>query len=70
VAFATDLPALTAWGVPYLYGPGSIHVAHSDHEYVEIAQLERAVETYERIARAVVERAASEPRSVRLTADG
>lgn len=70
VAFATDLPALTAWGTPYLYGPGSIHVAHSDHEYVEIAELERAVATYERIARAVVEHAASEPRTVRLTADG
>jgi acetylornithine deacetylase len=70
VAFATDLPALTAWGTPYLYGPGSIHVAHSDHEFVEIAELERAVATYERIARTVVDNASSQPRAVRLMADG
>jgi acetylornithine deacetylase len=55
VAFATDIPALTAWGTPYLYGPGSIHVAHSDHEFVEIADLERAVAAYERIAKEVTQ---------------
>ncbi|MGQ0646076.1 MAG: M20/M25/M40 family metallo-hydrolase, partial [Gemmatimonadaceae bacterium] len=26
-AFATDIPALTNWGTPYLFGPGSVHVA-------------------------------------------
>jgi len=56
VAFATDIPALTAWGTPYLFGPGSIHVAHSDDEFIEIAELRRAVERYEQIVRAVVER--------------
>ena len=50
VAFATDIPALTAWGTPYLFGPGSIHVAHSDHEFIDIAELHDAVTTYERIA--------------------
>jgi len=54
VAFATDIPALTHWGTPYLFGPGSIHVAHSDHEFVEIAELQAAVEVYERIVREVV----------------
>ena len=49
VAFATDIPALTRWGTPYLFGPGSIHVAHSDHEFVDIAELRASVETYERI---------------------
>jgi len=49
VAFATDIPALTRWGTPYLFGPGSIHVAHSDHEFVDIAELWASVETYERI---------------------
>lgn len=53
VAFATDIPALTRWGVPYLFGPGSVHVAHTDHEFVEVAELRRAVDTYERIAREV-----------------
>lgn len=49
-AYATDIPALDRWGVPYLFGPGSIHVAHRDDEYVDIAELERAVEAYVRIA--------------------
>jgi acetylornithine deacetylase len=51
VAFATDIPAMPSWGTPYLYGPGSIHVAHRDDEYVEIADLEKAVDVYERIVR-------------------
>lgn len=51
VAFATDIPAMPAWGAPYLFGPGSIHVAHRDDEHVEIAELEAAVETYERLVR-------------------
>src|SRR5829696_6893009 len=47
VAFATDIPALSAWGTPYLFGPGSIHVAHTDDEFIEIAELRRAVDRYE-----------------------
>jgi acetylornithine deacetylase len=53
VAFATDIPAMPAWGTPYLFGPGSIHVAHRDDEHVEIAELEAAVDTYARLARTV-----------------
>jgi acetylornithine deacetylase len=48
-AFATDIPALTNWGTPYLFGPGSIHVAHRDDERVSIDELEAAVGAYERI---------------------
>jgi acetylornithine deacetylase len=50
VAYATDVPALGAWGTPYLFGPGSIHVAHTDREYVDVAELRAAVEAYERLA--------------------
>ena len=53
-AYATDIPALSNWGTPYLYGPGSIHVAHTDHESVTVAELERAVKDYERIVRAIL----------------
>jgi acetylornithine deacetylase len=53
VAFATDIPALGAWGTPYLFGPGSIHVAHRDDEYVEIAELSAAMDSYERIVGAL-----------------
>jgi acetylornithine deacetylase len=56
VAFATDIPALTNWGEPFLYGPGSVHVAHTDHEFVEIEELARAVKVYERIVRDVIGR--------------
>jgi acetylornithine deacetylase len=46
VAFATDIPSLTAWGEPYLLGPGSIHVAHTDHERIAKAELVQAVGIY------------------------
>ncbi len=49
-AYTTDIPFLSAWGAPLLAGPGSIHVAHTDHEHVEIAELHRAVALYERLA--------------------
>lgn len=45
-AFTTDIPSLPAWGEPLLLGPGSIHVAHTEGEYVEKKQLEEAVELY------------------------
>lgn len=50
VAYATDVPNLTGWGTPYLLGPGSIHVAHTDDEHVDIADLDRAVALYVRLA--------------------
>jgi acetylornithine deacetylase len=49
-AFTTDIPLLRSWGTPLLFGPGSILVAHSEDEHVEIAELEAAVTAYERIA--------------------
>jgi acetylornithine deacetylase len=49
VAFATDIPALSAWGTPYLFGPGSIHVAHRDDECVGVSELREAADSYERI---------------------
>ena len=51
VAFATDIPAMPSWGTPYLFGPGSIHVAHRDDEHVKVSELEEAVDVYERIVR-------------------
>jgi acetylornithine deacetylase len=46
VAFTTDLPSLTHWGRPLLLGPGSIAVAHTDHECVRKEDLIRAVDLY------------------------
>ena len=50
-AFTTDIPALTKWGKPVLIGPGSIHVAHTEGEYIEKQQLLDAVDLYTKIAR-------------------
>src|SRR6476620_10788202 len=49
VAFATDIPAMPAWGTPYLFGPGSIHVAHRDDDHVSLAELRAAADSYARI---------------------
>jgi len=49
-AFTTDIPKLTKWGEPLLIGPGSIHVAHTEGEYIEKQQLHEAIDLYCRIA--------------------
>jgi acetylornithine deacetylase len=54
VAFATDIPAMPHWGTPYLYGPGSIHVAHRDDEFIALDDLRSAVDVYERIVRQLI----------------
>ncbi|KAG7826963.1 hypothetical protein KL920_004961 [Ogataea angusta] len=49
-AYFTDVPNLTQRGFKrYLYGPGSILVAHGDNEYVTHESLEYAVEGYKRL---------------------
>jgi acetylornithine deacetylase len=50
-AYTTDIPKLTNWGEPLLLGPGSIHVAHTDGEYIEKQQLHEAIELYCTIAK-------------------
>jgi acetylornithine deacetylase len=44
--YTTDLPFLDCWGKPLLYGPGSIKVAHSADEHVNISHLRDAVDGY------------------------
>jgi acetylornithine deacetylase len=62
-AFATDLPSLTNWGAPYLFGPGSVHVAHTDNEHVSVAELEAAVSSYVRLAVSALASATMSPRA-------
>src|SRR5579864_3760011 len=50
-AFTTDLPQLLNWGQPVLIGPGSIHVAHTEGEYIEKQQLHQAIDLYCEIAK-------------------
>jgi acetylornithine deacetylase len=54
VAYTSDIPLLNRWGTPLLFGPGSIHVAHTIDEYIDVDELRAAVDGYERIARAVL----------------
>ena len=54
--YTTDIPFLAAWGEPLLFGPGSIHVAHTADEYVSIAELQAAVDHYVTIARELLRR--------------
>ncbi|MGA7218494.1 MAG: M20/M25/M40 family metallo-hydrolase [Candidatus Sulfotelmatobacter sp.] len=53
-AFTTDIPKLTNWGEPLLIGPGSIHVAHTDGEFIEKKQLADAIDLYCAIAKKLV----------------
>lgn len=48
-AYTTDVPFLTHWGTPMLFGPGSITVAHTDNEYLDLDELNRAVDAYVRL---------------------
>ena len=54
VAYTTDIPLLTKWGKPLLFGPGSIHVAHTPDEFIDLDELRSAVDAYERIVRALL----------------
>ena len=49
--FTTDIPFLSKWGTPLLYGPGSINVAHTDDEHVKVADLHQAVKDYARLTK-------------------
>lgn len=53
-SYFSDVPFLSNWGAPLLLGPGSIHVAHTDQEHVAIAELDKAVEIYAKLATALL----------------
>ncbi len=52
--FTTDIPSLTAWGEPFLLGPGSIHVAHTPDEKISKSELLEAVSLYVELAHQLV----------------
>ena len=49
--FTTDIPFLSSWGAPLLFGPGSILAAHTADEHVRIEELDEAVGHYVTICR-------------------
>jgi acetylornithine deacetylase len=54
VAYTSDIPLLGKWGTPLLFGPGSIHVAHTPDEFIDVNELRAAVSSYERIVRSLL----------------
>jgi acetylornithine deacetylase len=54
VAYTTDIPLLSKWGTPLLFGPGSIHVAHTPDEFIDVNELRAAVDAYQRIVRSLL----------------
>lgn len=54
VAYTSDIPLLGRWGTPLLFGPGSILVAHTPDEHIEVHELHGAVGAYERIVRSLL----------------
>ena len=49
VRFTTDIPLLSNWGRPLLYGPGSILDAHTEHEKISKQELAQSVTAYARM---------------------
>jgi len=57
VSFATDIPTFAGtWGEPFLFGPGSIHVAHTAEERIDKAELSAAVGIYQNMVRQLLQR--------------
>ncbi|MGH9695067.1 MAG: M20/M25/M40 family metallo-hydrolase [Bryobacteraceae bacterium] len=55
VSYTTDIPAFAgAWGQPFLFGPGSIHFAHTDEERIPKAEILEAVEIYKKMVRQLI----------------
>lgn len=52
--YTTDVPFLLNWGQPLLYGPGSIHVAHTAEESLAIDELHAAIDGNVRLARTLL----------------
>jgi len=53
--YTIDIPFLQVWGQPLLFGPGSIHEAHTADESVSIAELTDAADHYVTIARTLLQ---------------
>jgi acetylornithine deacetylase len=56
VSYTTDIPAFNGtWGQPFLFGPGSIHFAHTDEERIPKAELLEAIGIYQELVRRLIQ---------------
>jgi acetylornithine deacetylase len=58
VAFTTDIPMLSNWGKPLLFGPGSILDAHTAGERISKFELAHAVGAYAGMVKRLIDRSA------------
>jgi acetylornithine deacetylase len=56
VSYGTDIPSLKGSHKRYLYGPGSILLAHSAEEHLSVADLSVAVDGYQELITQVLGR--------------
>ena len=56
VAFNTDATYLEPIAPVWLVGPGDIEVAHTDQEHIDLSELRRGIDLYERLGRSALER--------------
>jgi acetylornithine deacetylase len=56
VSFASDVPFLEEWGERFQMGPGTIRVAHTDHERISKRELMAGVDRYVKLARDLLAR--------------
>jgi acetylornithine deacetylase len=54
-SYGTDVPNLDGDHVSYLYGPGSILVAHGEDEALTVGELEDSVEGFKRLVKHAVD---------------
>jgi acetylornithine deacetylase len=55
VSYTTDIPAFAgSWGKPFLFGPGSIHFAHTDQERIPKDEIIDAIGIYKRLVRQLI----------------
>lgn len=54
MAYTSDIPLLGNWGTPLLFGPGSIHVAHTPDEYIEESEQRASVDAYMQLVRGLL----------------
>jgi acetylornithine deacetylase len=55
MSYTTDIPAFAGvWGKPFLFGPGSIHYAHTDKEHIPKSEIIEAIEIYKNLVRQLI----------------
>ena len=55
VSYTTDIPAFAgSWGKPFLFGPGSIHHAHTDAERIPKNEIIEAIAIYKQLVRQLI----------------